>query len=534
MSVRRFALLAAVFAFAPFARAADPAVEVRLKSVDALLARAEFVGGLAGKAEEAKQFAGVAKAFTTAKGLEGIDPAKDFGFYAAVTQDVVDSPLVLMVPIKDSDAFLGLFTNKLGYTPKKGDGGVYSLDVPMVPKPVYFRFANGYAYATFGDAKHIAEAGLITPEKFFAAKTDAVLAATVHLDRIPEEMKKVVFGQAELKMAEAKAKTDAAKTPAEQLADKFAMDGVAAMGRAAIFDGKTLVVSLFLEPKSDDLGIEITLTPKPGTALAKALTDNAARPSTAAARVKGDNLAAFAGLKAALPDDMLPALGKIADALSAQVAKEAKPETKELAQAAADAALATFRTGDLDVGFAMTRPRADGTIGVTAALKIAKGQDVEAVLKKAAAFAPANEAVFTFDVAKLDGAALHKVEIKGNGAAHMKQVTGSDTVWIALGETLAVAGTDEAAVRAAVAAQPGPVAGLKADAALAAILAAKLKAEPNPAMSAALKTAFDDAPAAGADLVKLSIEPGESLKIKLSAKGAVVNFLRLMGEANAK
>jgi hypothetical protein len=534
MSVRRFALLAAVCAFAPFARAADPAVEVRLKSVDALLTRAEFVGGLAGKAEEAKQFAGVAKAFTTAKGLEGIDPAKEFGFYAAVTPDVVDSQLVLMVPIKDSDAFLGLFTNKLGLTPKKGDGGVYSLDLPMVPKPIYFRFANGYAYATFGDAKHIAEAVLITPEKFFAAKTDAVLAATVHLDRIPEEMKKVVFGQAELKMAEAKAKTEAAKTPAEQLADKFAMDGVAAMGRAAIFDGKTLVVSLFLEPKSDVLGIEIALTPKPGTALAKALAENAARPSTAAARVKGNNLAAFAGLKAAIPDDMLPALGKIADALSAQAAKKAKPETKELAQAAADAALATLRSGDLDVGVAMTRPRTDLTIGVTAALKIVKGKDLEGVIRKVAAQARANEMVFTFDVAKFDGVALHKVEIKGDGVDNLKKITGSETIWFAIGETLTVVGTDEAAVRSSVAAKPGPMAGLQVESALAAVMAAQVKTEPNPAVSTALKTAFGETPAAGADSIRLSIEPGESLTIKLSAKGAVVNFLRLMGEVNAK
>jgi hypothetical protein len=139
MSLPRFAWLVPFLLFAPFARAADPAVEVRLKSVDALLARAEFVGGLAGKAEEAKQFAGLAKAFTNAKGLEGIDTTKDFGFYAAVTPDVADSPLVLMAPIKDEDAFLGLFANKLGLTPKKADGGVYSLDVPMVPKPVYFR-----------------------------------------------------------------------------------------------------------------------------------------------------------------------------------------------------------------------------------------------------------------------------------------------------------------------------------------------------------------------------------------------------------
>jgi hypothetical protein len=535
MSVCRFAFLTAVLLFPLSARAADPAVEVRLKSIDALLARAEFVGGLAGKGEEAKQFAGLAQAFTDKNtGLKGIDPAREFGFYATVTPDVVDSPVVLMVPVKDKLAFAGLLTDMLKLNPRREEEGLFSMDVPQVPKKVYFRIVHDYAYLTLGDPKTIAEASVISPEQFFAGKTDAVLAATVHLDRIPEEMKKVVFGQAELKMAEAKAKADATKTPTEQLADKFAMDGVTAMGRAAIFDGKTLALSLFVEPKADDLSVEINLTPKPGTALAKALAANAARPSEAAARVKGDNLAVYVGLKAAIPDDMLPALGKIADALSAQAAKDAKPEAKELAQAAADAALATLRAGDLDLGVATTRPRADGTIGITAALKIAKGSDVEAVLRQAAPHAPADEAVFTLDVAKLNGAALHKVELKGAGAAKLKAVTGSDTVWFAIGDSLAVVGTDEAAVRAAVAAKPGPGAGMQAETALAAIMAVQAKVEPNPAVTAAMKSVFGDAPAAGADSVKLTIEPGESLKIKLTTKGAVINFLRQVGEAGGK
>lgn len=532
MSVRRFTFLAALLVFLPSTRAADPAVEVRLKSVDVLLSRFEYLGGLAGKGEEAKQFVGVAKAFTNAKGLEGIDPTKDFGFYAAITPDVVDSPAVLLVPIKDEEAFLGLFANRIGLAPKKGDDGVYSLDVPMVPMPVFFRFANGYAYVTFGDAKHLAKAGLVAPDKFFAAKSDSLLTATVHLDRIPEEMKKVVFGQAELKMAEAKGKTDPMKTPAERLADQFVMDGVAAMGRAFVFDGKTLTVSLDLEPKSDDIGLSVVLTPKPGTALAKALTANATRPSSAAARVNGDNLAAFLGLKVAIPDDMKPALGKIADALAAQAVADAKPEAKELAKEAIDAALASLRTGDLDFGLATTKPRADGTVGFTAALKIAKGKDVEAVLRKAAAFAPADEAAFTFDVAKAGDLTLHKVAIKGPGGAKFKALTGSDTVWFAIGDDLAVVSTDEAAVKAAAAAKPGPVPAVATEVALASLFAAQQKVEPNPAVAEAINTAFGKTP--GSDTLKITVETGNSLAVKFGVKGTVIRFLQVMGFAVEK
>ncbi|HEY2787748.1 MAG TPA: hypothetical protein VGJ05_22515 [Fimbriiglobus sp.] len=536
MSIRRFVLTAAVVvaAVAP-ARAADPpAVEVRLKSVESLISRFEFFGGLAGKGEEAKQFAGVAKAFSGEKGLEGIDTTKDFGFYASVSQDVADSPVVLMVPIKDKDAFLGLFTGKLSITPKKGDDGSYAIELPMLPKPVYFRFANGYAYATFGDAKNLAPAGLISPEKFFAANTDALLAVTVHMDRIPDEMKKVAFGQFELKVAEEKAKKKPNESPAEQLLKEFFMDGIVAGVKSAMFEGKVATFALSVEPKSDDLSVEWSLAPKPGSALEKALKANGSRSSTAAARLKASGLANFTGVKLAVPDDMLPALGKLADALAEQGLASAKPEAKDIAKEALDAGLASLRKGELDFGFAATRPRADGTVGMTAALKVVKGKDAEAVLRKVAAFAPADQAAFTFDVAKLDGADLHKVEIKGAGAEHIKGITGSDTIWFAVGDDLVVVGTDEAAVKAAVAAKPGPVSAIQSDTALAAIMAVQNKADPKPATTEALKTAFGDKPATGSDTIKLTVETGDTLKVSLKVKGAVVNFLRMMGEAKNK
>ena len=231
---------------------------------------------------------------------------------------------------------------------------------------------------------------------------------------------------------------------------------------------------------------------------------------------------------------MLPALGKLADALAAEGVANAKPDAKEIAKEALDAGLATLRKGELDFGFATSRPRTDGTIGMTAALKVVKGKDAEAVLRKVAAFAPADEAAFTFDVAKLGGADLHKVEIKGPGAAKLKAVVGSDTVWFAVGDDLVVVGTDEAAVKAAVAAKPGAVPAAQSDTALAAIMGVQNHAEPNPAMAEAIKTAFGDKPAAGSDSIKLAVETGDSLKVKLTVKGSVVNFLRLMGEANPK
>src|SRR5438270_8492885 len=86
------------------AKVTEPTVEVRLRSVNDLLDKAEYIGGLIDKDEPVKQIRGLVKQLSTdGKGIEGIDPKRPFGAYAVVTQDVASSPVVVMVPIADQD-----------------------------------------------------------------------------------------------------------------------------------------------------------------------------------------------------------------------------------------------------------------------------------------------------------------------------------------------------------------------------------------------------------------------------------------------
>ena len=80
----------------------EPTVEVRLRSVNDLLERGEYVAGLVGREEPVKQVRELIKQLSTeGKGVEGIDPKRPFGAYAVLTPDVQDSPVVLMVPLAD-------------------------------------------------------------------------------------------------------------------------------------------------------------------------------------------------------------------------------------------------------------------------------------------------------------------------------------------------------------------------------------------------------------------------------------------------
>src|SRR5437016_4189912 len=75
-----------------------PTVEVRLRSVNDLVDRFEFVAGLAGKEDAVKQVRELIKALgADGKGVEGIDPKKPIGAYAILEKDIATSPFVILV-----------------------------------------------------------------------------------------------------------------------------------------------------------------------------------------------------------------------------------------------------------------------------------------------------------------------------------------------------------------------------------------------------------------------------------------------------
>src|SRR5437016_6263463 len=81
---------------------AGPTTEVRLRSVNDLVDKFEYVAGLAGKEDAVKQVRELIKVLSAdGKGIEGIDPKKPMGAYAVLTKEVESSPFVIMLPVAD-------------------------------------------------------------------------------------------------------------------------------------------------------------------------------------------------------------------------------------------------------------------------------------------------------------------------------------------------------------------------------------------------------------------------------------------------
>jgi len=115
MSARLLAVfgVAVVIAVPAPVRCADaektkpPTAVVRLKSIDGLLDDFKYVAKHAGFAEEANQIDGFLKAFLGDK-ESAIDTKRPIGFYGAISDDVINSDGLILLPVGDEQAFVDL------------------------------------------------------------------------------------------------------------------------------------------------------------------------------------------------------------------------------------------------------------------------------------------------------------------------------------------------------------------------------------------------------------------------------------------
>src|SRR5437016_1875378 len=82
-----------------------PAIIVRMKSIDQQMADAEYLGRLAGSADEVNQFMEKYKARLKGNSQYGIDVTRPLGAYASLGKDLTDSKIVFLLPIADQKAF---------------------------------------------------------------------------------------------------------------------------------------------------------------------------------------------------------------------------------------------------------------------------------------------------------------------------------------------------------------------------------------------------------------------------------------------
>lgn len=528
MRYRLLAAVAVTFLTTGFASAqpADPTVEIRLRSVNDLVDKFEYVAGLVGKEDAVKQVRELIKVLSAdGKGVEGVDPKKPIGVYATIQKEIESSPFVLMVPVADEDQILAALKKHLDITAEKGEGGTKKIGVPLLNE-LHLRFTNGYLYVS-QKAKDLDPKALVTPKAFFAKDDGAVASVLVHLDRIPADLRTFLVGQFELGLNEERKKNAENESAAEKKLKGLALDTLLAGVKGLADDGKDLSIKLFADDKTDELSAEITLSAKSGSTAAKNFASLGSKTSLPAAIVGSTGAAVRGNVKIAATDATKKELAAAIDALLTELVKKAPQEQEELAKSAVAAIAPTLKGGELDAAGALIGPDAKGYYQVIGAIGVKEGKELEKFLKELVkTVGPFIEGfvTFKFDVETVGDFALHRIDIKA-GDPQMEKLFGTETIWLATsdkhfafsiekdGETLKK-GLKAKAV--AVPALSGDIAAAK----LLPLIQPDLKPDE---LKALLKDAFGGSPA-GKDTISFSLEGGDKLTAKLKVKGKALRL----------
>lgn len=530
---RRFVPAFALVALAllpAVARPADavrkPTVVVRLASLDSLLADLRYLAELVGKDDDVKNFEGMLKAMTGEEGLKGINTKKPFGIYAQVGSGVADSRVVALVPVADEKKFAEVIGNILNIKLEKDKDGIYSVNLEKVPVPILAKIDSGYCYIT--NAKEALDKGeMLEPSAVLPAGKVGLGSITLQLDQISDDLKQLALGKIDNDFARAKEKPTRNATEAK-VRDAI-LDTLSRKIKEVLRDGSALDFRVDVDRNSADVSMSLGVTAKPGSDLASQITELGSARSVAASLMSSSS--ALNGLlHASLPAKLRTALGPVLDDIEKKITDSAKPaEAREMVEVLVKALDPTLRAGEADAGVDLRGPSEEGLYTIVAGSRLKDGEGVDKAIRKVVAKLPAEaKSVIELDAEKAGSVAIHKIT-PPKVDEDTGKFLGSGSFYVAVREdAVLVAAGDKAleAIKEAATASPKTGRVFQIEAAIRQM--APLMEKDHKGAEAAAKKAFGKA--TGSDKVRFTIEGGDALKVRLSAKAQVLKFGSLMDE----
>jgi hypothetical protein len=545
--IHRLAVLAVALA-APAAYAAPdksdkpaskgPALLVRVQSINDLLKSVEYVGTLLPEEprEQLKQGLDLAKAFIDdQKGLGGVDVKNPIGLYINFGEEVNPTPpVVILVPIADRKTFLETLENTamLKVEAPKNEDGVYKTEPQQIAMPVYFRFANGYAYITLQDEANIDVKALAKPADVLGGRPEHLVSATLRIDRLPDALKKMAIAGAENLLANAKDQPLPVEGKSfKEFRDK-AVDELTANLKEVLDGGEEAALRLNVDPKAQEVALELELMGAKGSKLAKDIRSIRENKSVVGGAVSSSEAAATFVISASLPANLKKLWPSVTDDAFAQLLKQANVpgDIMTKAEPLVKAIMPTIKAGELDLGASLIGPNKDDKYTAIIGLKVVDGKKLESAIKDAVKELPPEvSGMIKLDDGSLPGGAkLHRATIADVLDENAQKVFGKSDLYFTFRDDLmlvAIGANAKDVLGKAVASKPADVGVVRIQAALSRV--APLAGENAQELAAAKKAAekvFGKG-AGQADLIKFSIDGGDSLKIKLSAQGKAIQFL---------
>ena len=412
---------------------APPTVVVRVRSVDTVIENVKLVVALAGRENIAQQIEGLIKTKVGPKGLEGIDPKRPFGGYARFSEELQVAGVV-MVPIADENAFLGLLEN-LNFKATKDKKGLYSVKTGTGVE-VYFRFANKYAYATALNLEALDPANLIEPAKIFPEQQTTAFSATLRLDQIPAPAKLIAAFAVEAELTKVRDKKEPGETEKQKEFRVQVLNEISRQFKAILDEGGELNANLDINKKSGELLADVSFTAKPGTGLAKEIS-NLAKTASLFGGLTGPDSAARGLVHYLLPERIHEAFEAVVDEVKTKGLAGINDEAKRRqAEAFFKVLLPSLKSGELDAAFNLSRAGSGKLFNLVAAVKLRNGDELGKTIRDLAAELlkdiPAEEAAkVKLDADSTDGVKIHRVDVQDKMDDKAKAVFGSNPLYLA-------------------------------------------------------------------------------------------------------
>lgn len=422
------------------ADAQQPTVVLSIRGIDSVLDDAEFIGGETGREgtrDNAEQSIG---AFTGGKGLAGIDQTKPLGLYwNASAAGALEMP-VAFIPVSDADDLKELLQE---LTPDfKDSKGQWSMTVNGVK--LFARVSDDYCFIS---NLPIAVPKLLDPSQFVNSKYD--IALDVSIASIPDEFKETFLAQAEANGRQSMENSPEPETEAERVGRDVGFNATLAVLKSLVNDGDQFTVGVDVDEESRLGALDIGVTGKPNSNLAKALT------------AYGKTVPAFASLGSdASPFRMVvsyptggfieqlnTAFNAARDTTNQQIEDDSRigdsdrDTVKSIANRLFDIAQATATSGSMHSGLVL-ESGGEGKARVIGGARVAKGDEAEKLLDDVFKLAKDNPdlAKIKIDAAKHAGARIHAVT-QEPGADSEKQFGDEpahfairpDSLWMSIG-----------------------------------------------------------------------------------------------------
>ena len=259
---------------------------------------------------------------------------RPFGLYVNLSEDPVQSPVTVMVPMVDQDQFIAMLKERLDITPEKVEGEVLKIDLPEAAKNpvivlIYVRFANEYMYVARSAADLDAK-GLIAPKTYFAKDDAGVGLDPVRGDGSRRRSRHFHRPGRTQHRRMRRRKNAANENPSEKAFLDWLTDvGVGGL-KAFLDESKEFNVRIFIDEKADEMSAEVVaLTPRTGTAMARYIASLGKQMSIPAGIVSADGRGWACQRENRDDSDLRQGFGKVIDEVMADALRKVNEPEKE-------------------------------------------------------------------------------------------------------------------------------------------------------------------------------------------------------------